>query len=574
MIKQPLTHLFSSLALTSLLFADEPVLIPEAKGVILTGDVHMPALHVEGVAVVDLELPGSREALEERLIPLFMEKPLTAEDITEIKREIIRFYRDYNRSIIAVQIPEQDVTDGVLKFLVTEGRVGEITVENNHYFSTKLIRNYIKLQPGELIDDAVLLNDLAFINRNPFRHADLVYSPGKQAGTTNLEVYVKDHFPVRVYVGSDNTGLKATDRTRLYTGFNWGKVLGLDSIMSFQYTTAPNTHKFKGYTLSLTNLLPWENVLLVFGGYSETHVCLENKKNPSLAPKNNPDETATSVNKGVAKTDGKTAQASLRYGIPIKPKPYLLHEFNIGYDFKYTNNSYDFQEEEPKMGENVNLTQFVFQYNFGYQKGIQKAGLDIQLFVSPFTWIPLQSKNAFHSLSPYAKTHYAYVQLATDYAVQLPYNFSLKLFLETQISSAPLLPSEQFGLGGYDTVRGYNERQVNSDEGILFSTELWSPTFSPSFGLLNDGLQMLLFFDYGLGHDIKKIYKIKQTQYLMGIGPGLRYAIGSNLSCRLDFGFKLHHFNPLSKSDKDSGKARKSYIGGIGMANFGIVASY
>lgn len=531
----------TAISLTSMLLAEDSILVPNAHGIILTSDSQPPILNVEGVAIIDLELPGTRENLEERLIPLFMEKSLTAEDIGEIKREITLFYRDHDRSIIAVQIPEQDVTDGVLAFQITEGKLGEVTVEGNKYFSKKLIKNYIKLAPGEVIDDSTLVNDVAFINRNPFRHADLVYSAGKEVGTTDIAVYMKDHFPLRAYAGVDNTGIESTGRLRLFTGFNWGKAFGQDHIMSFQYTSSPDFYKFQGYTLSYTMLLPWENTLLLYGGYSGTHVTIEKTK------------------ENHSKTHGRSVQASLRYGIPLKPKFYLLHEIQVGYDFKRTNNTFEFSEQQTVVGSNVNLTQFVLQYNFGYEKGIQKIGFDSQLFFSPYTWIPNQSKNAFHSLNPHASPQYAYLMAAFDYSLKMPKNFMWKFFFEGQVATSSLLPSEQFGLGGYNTVRGYNERQVNSDEGILLTTEFWSPTFSPSFGILNDVLQFLVFLDYGVGHDIDRIPKIPQTQWLLGVGPGLRYAIGSNLSARLDFGFKLH---------------RDNYEGGIGMAHFSVVGSY
>lgn len=36
-----------------------------------------------------------------------------------------------------------------------------------------------------------------------------------------------------------------------------------------------------------------------------------------------------------------------------------------------------------------------------------------------------------------------------------------------QLASTNLLPSEQMGLGGYNSVRGYLERQVNVDNGLI-----------------------------------------------------------------------------------------------------------
>lgn len=538
--------LWAALSLSSFLIADDRILLPHAKGIILTGDPTPLPLDVEGVAIVDLTLPGGAECLKERLIPLFMEKSLTVDDVNGIKREILRYYHDHGRYFVVVNVPEQDVTDGVLTLIVTEATLGEVTVSGNHYFSKELIRSYITQQAGAPIDNSVLVKNLYFINQNPFRHGDLVYGPGKNPGTTDVEVAMKDQLPLRAYLGTDNTGVEATGRLRLLTGFYWGKAFGKDQILSFQYTTSSDFHKFQGYTLSYNLLLPWQNTLLFYGGYSTTHVHL------------------TSVNK-TDKNDGKSGQISFRYGIPFKPKTPLLHEFTAGYDFKSSNNTFTFSDvsdipknQRPK-DRTANLTQFVFEYNFGYQKEIQKIGFDGELFLSPFSWIPGQSKADFQASNPYAKPHYAYGKVALDYTLSLPANFLWNTFFEAQVATSSLLPSEQFGLGGYDTVRGYNERASNSDEGILLTTEVWSPPFSPSLGLLADHLQFLIFLDYGLAHDIHKISGIRQTDWLMGVGPGLRYSLGPHLTARLDVGFKLH---------------REGFEGGIGMAHFSVTGSY
>lgn len=60
-----------------------------------------------------------------------------------------------------------------------------------------------------------------------------------------------------------------------------------------------------------------------------------------------------------------------------------------------------------------------------------------------------------------AVNHYIYSRIAISDFFTLPKNFGLFGEFRGQISNQNLVPSEQFGLGGYDTVRGYAERVVN-----------------------------------------------------------------------------------------------------------------
>ena len=53
-------------------------------------------------------------------------------------------------------------------------------------------------------------------------------------------------------------------------------------------------------------------------------------------------------------------------------------------------------------------------------------------------------------------------------------------------------------------------------------------------------MQFLVFFDYGLCGVNKTAPMQEKTEYLMSIGPGLRYTVIPYLSFRADWGFQLH----------------------------------
>ncbi len=113
-----------------------------------------------------------------------------------------------------------------------------------------------------------------------------------------------------------------------------------------------------------------------------------------------------------------------------------------------------------------------------------------------------------------------------------------------QESDANLLPSEQLGLGGYDTVRGYDEREVNGDDGFLISTEVAAPPVSifQIFGnsKIKDQLQFFGFVDYG-GTSLHHVTAadVNPNTNLLGVGPGFRYAINPYLTVRFDYGFQM-----------------------------------
>ncbi len=96
------------------------------------------------------------------------------------------------------------------------------------------------------------------------------------------------------------------------------------------------------------------------------------------------------------------------------------------------------------------------------------------------------------------------------------------------------------GIGGYGTVRGYDERQYNADQAILSSLEWAFPSW-PLLSLFNrrkisDAMHLLLFADGAYGTN----YGENTGTYLLSAGPGLRYTFAPYLALRLDLGFRLH----------------------------------
>ncbi|BAZ31002.1 hypothetical protein NIES4074_34720 [Cylindrospermum sp. NIES-4074] len=105
----------------------------------------------------------------------------------------------------------------------------------------------------------------------------------------------------------------------------------------------------------------------------------------------------------------------------------------------------------------------------------------------------------------------------------------------TQLASRTLLPLEQFGLGGLDSVRGYRQDFLLSDNGAFASAEVQVPIFrSPD---KNSKLHIIPFADFGVGWNTDRDDPKDNT--LASVGLGLRWTQGDRLTARLDWGIPL-----------------------------------
>lgn len=104
-----------------------------------------------------------------------------------------------------------------------------------------------------------------------------------------------------------------------------------------------------------------------------------------------------------------------------------------------------------------------------------------------------------------------------------------------QFADGPVIPSEQFSLGGVSTVRGYRQDGLTRDSGLFFSSELRVPLFSGSAGTL----QLVPFIDVGHGFNQGQRFLPNPSQTLASVGLGLRYDLSERISARIDFGIPL-----------------------------------
>lgn len=524
--------------------ADDAILIKKLKGVLLVpnqASVERLGVNVNGFDAQNMDVPGGLKKLNHKLGSQFIGLPLTINTIMELKRQIILYYRDQGFPVVTVEVPEQSMRKGVVQLIVIEAKMGEVIIQGNKYFSTNILKGYLLQQQGKPIASADLLNDIAWINRNPFRHADVFFTPGATENTTDIEVIIKDQWPFQVYAGGDNTGLSPIGDARWFTGFNWGNAFWLDHILSYQFSMSTDYRRFWAHTFNYNAPLSWRHVLLVYGGFSHIH----------------PDITGY-------KSTGHSSQASLRYQIPFKPiYNSFIQELTLGFDFKNTNNNLFFSETVtvPVVTHAVNITQLYSGYSLGKSTDTNEVAFNVEGFWSPGKWIGDQQNRDFAGLHPGAKNHYVYGRLTLADTWKFTHGYSLLTQFRGQVSNQNLVPSEQFGLGGYNTVRGYEEREVNYDDAICFNIELRFPSTRLLWFMKNpkDDLQFLAFFDYGTGRNAFQEFDEPQWQHLIGIGPGFRYKINKYLSMRLDWGFKLH-------------KTEFSHIGS--KVHVGVIASY
>ena len=98
-----------------------------------------------------------------------------------------------------------------------------------------------------------------------------------------------------------------------------------------------------------------------------------------------------------------------------------------------------------------------------------------------------------------------------------------------------LIPGEQFGVGGADSVRGFYERQIADDRGQRYGLELQTPDFGNYLNVPDLRVNALAFID-GARVDRNHVLASEKTHESIGSnGLGLRIGYTRHASLRLDW---------------------------------------
>lgn len=521
-----------------------------------------------GIQVADIEIPGGIECLADVLEP-FLGKPMNKRMVIAIKKRIMTYYVRQGVTMIAVEAPKQRTKGGVVQFVIIQKRFGYPIYSGDIWYDDEKMNRMLGITPCQEICEENLKNDLAWFNRNPFHYTKMRFVPGSEPDVLNIEFASKSRPPLRLYIRGDDTGSFNTGYGRLYAGFVFANAFNRGDILSFEYECSNEFKRLQEYSANYTSFLPWQHIFTVLGTYATVK----------------PSGTRNQFK-------GRAREVLPRYTIPFKPLyTQLQQSVTFGIDFKNTNtrlinlltgealvqssDTGEVGESEPAppvtpFRKEIDVTQLVGIYSFYNRICNHSLIFNLGFFLSPVQFLHHQTNSDYNSLRRHSRTKYCYLDVTLGDVITVPNVMTIGLLMRGQIASRTLPPTELFNVGGYNTVRGYHQAEASGDNAFVANLELRTLPFSAHIKC-NDQMILLAFVDFGISNNWR-VTPIggstpPHTQYLVGVGPGLRYAVNPTFQLRCDYGFKLHH---LFTSTAELRRLRR----GFGQLHVGALASF
>ena len=426
---------------------------------------------------------------------------LTFGDLEEIAAELTSFYRKQGLFLAQVQIPAQEVTDGVITMTVQEGVLGQVVAENNRNYSLDQLAEPFEDQQGKLVSHENVEEGLYLLNDLPSLNITGYFSAGDNPGETKLNLRVRDEQSWRAVVRADNHGSMFTGDQRLFTSVDWLNPLGIGDALTVGYLKSTNVSDSDSDFGS--DLGQFRYSLPLFGPRTRLQFSADYNEF-SLQDNDNQKNVInlleiTGVNESYALT--------------------LDHKFRRSRDFNLTG-SFSLTDKESKLDAIIELPDpgdHVYGGEFGiYMDSLSNGAVPMMNILNAKIQYgehqnkvePERGENQNTSKSERGNS-FGKFAADTNSLLFIPMPFSdnkSRLIFKSrwQYSDKSLPAFEQFSLGGASGVRAFDVRDFSADQAALLSAEWYfelPEVLNPRiFGNhLNDIMQVALIADGGYG---------------------------------------------------------------------------
>ena len=135
-----------------------------------------------------------------------------------------------------------------------------------------------------------------------------------------------------------------------------------------------------------------------------------------------------------------------------------------------------------------------------------------------------------------AQSTYAYARAYVERLYSVNCHSDLFVRLTGQLATGPLMPTEQLGFGGYQSVRGYDMRTLNGDNGYILNTEYRTKPITGCCNGKPTSFVALAFADIAQQDNWNAGSVNADDEFFASTGVGMRYVIDPNCTLRVDYG--------------------------------------
>ncbi|NEP62087.1 MAG: ShlB/FhaC/HecB family hemolysin secretion/activation protein [Symploca sp. SIO2G7] len=464
-----------------------------------------PTVVVQGFDVSDSTV-FEQSDFEEVLSP-FIGRPLGIEELRQAADSITQLYLDKGYITSRAVLPNQPVTDGIIKLQIIEGRLEEIRIDGSDRLAN-YVRSRIELGAKTPLNQFDLEDQLRLLRIDPLiDNIEASLRAGTSLGQSILVVKIAEADPFEAHLTLDTDSPVSVGVVRTGANVTYRNPFGIgDQIRAAAYRATTG-----GSYL-----------------YEFSYSAPINPMNGTLSARFLPSEFDIISPRELANFDieGDAQVYEFTYRQPLVRTP--REEFALSLGFRHRDG------ETQLLGQDfTSNSASVIQFGQDYlHRDVQGAwALRSQLSLG------VDALGATNLDSPQADSQFVSWLGQVQRAQILSQDHLLIVQGDVQLATDTLLGSEQFVIGGRQSVRGYSQNARFGDNGVRLSVEdritIQRDESGAPIMLLNP------FLDMAAVWNTKSDTTVNDDRFLLGTGVGFTYRPISGLDLRLDIGIPL-----------------------------------
>ncbi|GGB95589.1 hypothetical protein GCM10007205_01030 [Oxalicibacterium flavum] len=460
--------------------------------------------------------------LDAKTIELALEPYLgpdrTLKDVESAREALLSAYAARGYQSVYVDLPEQQVTGGVVYLAVNETRVGRVRVVGSRYNSPVEVRDQVpSLKEGSVPDFTKAQAELTALNRTGKRQVLPLVKQGALPGTMDVDLKVEDSSPWRASAGLNNDYSADTERLRATLSIGHDNLwqLGHSASLSF-FGTPQDLDQTKVWSASYTAPLRGTNWSIEGSGYKS-------------------DSTVSTVGGTTVLGKGHAVGVKATYTVPDTGN--WWHAISLGVDFKQNDEALQLggsSDEVPLRYAPITLGYAGFVQN---EKSYYSVGLSVTTGTRSLFGYSSDEAD-FHYKRAFAKPSFTLVKGDLNGAYNFANDAQFGFRLSVQMTDSPLVSGEQIAAGGMNSVRGYLSAEATGDYGTVGSIEMRSKPLTILAPWV-DNWRVYAFADAGRLKLRDPLPDQEHTFSLASLGLGTSFRLGEHVSGRIDVGYPL-----------------------------------
>lgn len=461
----------------------------------------------------------------------FTNKPITFTKLLQAANAITQLYVDAGYVSSGAFIPSNQtfkVEGSIVKITVVEGKLETIRVRGTRRLNPNYVRSRLAIATGKPLNQKKLVEALQLLQRNPLiKNISAELGAGLRPGTSILEVKVTEAQTRSVQAILDNNRTPTIGSFQRQVQLNDANLLGLGDGLSIAYA---NTDGSDSWDFSYTLPVNARNGTLQLN-YSTSSTKVIEKPFDLLDIDGNSQEYGITFRQPILQTPTQ----ELALGITANRR-----DSDIGYLKALVGERFPYPSPGAEDGKTkVSAVRLFQEWTQRSDRQVIAARSQFSLGVNVFDATTNDTDPDTEFFAWRGQAQWVRV-LAPETLLLVRGNL--------QLADRALLPSEQIGVGGQGTVRGYRQDLLLADNGFLASMELQYPILR--IPQIQGVLQITPFIDFGSAWNTSSAGRTPlEDETLVSTGLGLLWKQSDRLTARFDWGIPLVS---VSSGEKDS----------------------